>query len=204
MKESTQTKLSKLLWGVVLAPILILICSLGLVSACADIPSFEELEHPENKLATQVIADGGELLTTYHLQNRSYASYEELGPYLVDAAVATEDVRFYRHSGIDFKSLGRVAVKTLMLHNSSQGGGSTITQQLAKTLYPREDMSSYGKLRKTFKLVGIKLKEWITAVKLERNYTKDEIVTMYLNSVEYGSSSFGVKAAARTFYGKNP
>ena len=115
MKESTQTKLSKLLWGVVLAPILILICSLGLVSACADIPSFEELEHPENKLATQVIADGGELLTTYHLQNRSYASYEELGPYLVDAAVATEDVRFYRHSGIDFKSLGRVAVKTLML-----------------------------------------------------------------------------------------
>ena len=71
MKESTQTKLSKLLWGVVLAPILILICSLGLVSACADIPSFEELEHPENKLATQVIADGGELLTTDHLQHRS-------------------------------------------------------------------------------------------------------------------------------------
>ena len=204
MKDSTQTRISKWLWAIVFAPVALLLCTLCLVAIFADIPSFEELEHPDNKLATQLIADGGEVLTTWHIQNRAYVSYDELGPYLVDAAVSTEDVRFYNHSGIDFKSLGRVAVKTLMLHNSSQGGGSTITQQLAKTLYPRGDMSSYGKLRRKAKLVGIKLKEWITAVKLERNYTKDEIITMYLNSVEYGSSSFGIKAASQTFYGKNP
>ena len=99
----------------------------------ADIPSFEELESPESKLATEVIADDGQVLTTFHIENRSYVAYKDLSPYLVQAAVATEDVRFYQHSGIDFQSLGRVAVKTLLLSDSSQGGGSTITQQLAKT-----------------------------------------------------------------------
>ena len=95
------------------------------VWAFADIPSFEELEDPESKLATQVIAEDGEILTTFHIENRSYVSYEELSPYLIEAAVATEDVRFYSHSGIDFRSLARVLVKTLMMSDSSQGGGST-------------------------------------------------------------------------------
>ena len=100
----------------------------------ADIPSFEELENPDSKLATQVIAEGGEILTTFHIENRSYVNYDELSPYLVQAAVATEDKRFYNHSGVDFKSLGRVFFRTLLMRDSSQGGGSTITQQLAKTL----------------------------------------------------------------------
>ncbi|MCQ2115706.1 MAG: transglycosylase domain-containing protein [Bacteroidales bacterium] len=197
MNENTQKKISKVLWIIALCPVVILPLALLIVAATAKIPSFEELERPEKKLATQLIAEGGEVLATYHIENRSYVSYDELSPYLVEAAVSTEDVRFYKHSGIDFKGLARVAVKTILL-NGNQGGGSTITQQLAKTLYPR------GKKVNKIKLVGIKLKEWITAVKLEKNYTKDEIMLMYLNSVEYSFSSFGVKAAAQTFYAKQP
>ena len=177
---------------------------IGLVWAFADIPSFEELEDPESKLATQVIAENGEILTTFHIENRSYVSFEELSPNLVHAAVATEDVRFYNHSGIDFRSLARVVFKTLLGGDSSQGGGSTLTQQLAKTLYPREDVSSRIPGVSKLKMVWIKLKEWVTAVKLERSYTKDEIMTMYMNQVFFGSNAYGIKAAAQTFFGKSP
>jgi membrane peptidoglycan carboxypeptidase len=117
----------------------------------------------------------------------------------VQAAVATEDVRYYSHSGIDFQSLGRVIFKTLLGGDSSQGGGSTITQQLAKTLYPRADVSSRIPGMSKVKMVWIKLKEWVTAVKLERSYTKDEIMTMYMNQVFFGSNAYGIKAAAQTF-----
>ena len=204
MKDTTKKKIVRWFWILFLAPFVALGLALLLVGLFAQIPSFEELEHPDNKLATQVIAENGEVLATFHIENRTYVSYEELSPYLVQAAVATEDARFYRHSGIDFKGLARVVVKTLLLGDSSQGGGSTITQQLAKTLYPREDMGSYGKLRRTFKMVGTKLKEWITAVKLERDYTKDEIMDMYLNSIFFGSGAYGVKAASETFFAKEP
>ena len=175
-----------------------------LVWAFADIPSFEELENPESKLATQVIAEDGEILTTFHIENRSFVSYEDLSPFLVEAAVATEDVRFYKHSGIDFVSLGRVLVKTLLMSDSSQGGGSTITQQLAKTLYPRAEVGRRIPGIYHIKMVWIKLKEWITAVKLERNYTKNEIMDMYMNAIFFGSNAYGVKAAAQTFFAKNP
>lgn len=204
MKETTKNKLGKIFWILVTAPVALIMILLVLVWLFAEIPSFEELENPDSKLATQVIAEDGETLATFHIENRSFASYDDLSPYLVHAAVATEDKRFYQHSGIDMKSLGRVAVKTLLMSNSSQGGGSTITQQLAKTLYPREKMSGYSKPRKIVAMVWVKLKEWITAVKLERNYTKDEILVMYLNSVEYSSQSFGVKTAAQTFFAKFP
>ena len=204
MKDTTRKKIVRWFWILFLTPFAALLLALLFVGLFAEIPSFEELEHPDNKLATQVIAENGEVLATFHIENRTYVSYEELSPYLVQAAVATEDARFYKHSGIDFKGLARVAVKTLLLGDSSQGGGSTITQQLAKTLYPREDMSSYGKVRKTFKMVGTKLKEWITAVKLERDYTKDEIMDMYLNSIFFGSGAYGVKAASETFFAKEP
>lgn len=177
---------------------------LTLVWAFADIPSFEELENPDSKLATQVIAEDGEILATFHIENRSFVGYDELSPYVVQAAIATEDRRFYSHSGIDFKGLGRVAFKTLFMGDSSQGGGSTITQQLAKTLYPRADVSSSIPGVSKLKMVWIKLKEWITAVKLERDYTKEEIVDMYLNAVFFGSSAYGVKAAAQTFFAKDP
>lgn len=205
MKDSTRKKITKWFWIIITAPVALIVALLLLVWAFAEIPSFEELENPDSKLATQVIADDGEtILTTFHIENRTYASYEELAPSLVQAAVATEDKRFYNHSGIDMIGLGRVALKTVLMHDSSQGGGSTITQQLAKTLYPRREVRSKIPGWSKVVMVWIKLKEWITAVKLERNYTKEEIVDMYLNSIFFGSSAYGVKAAALTFFGKRP
>ena len=204
MKDTTKKKLIKWFWVLFSAPILFAVGLIGLVWAFADIPSFEELEDPDSKLATQVIAAEGEILTTFHIENRSYVSFGELSPNLVNAAVATEDVRFYSHSGIDFRSLARVIFKTILGGNSSQGGGSTLTQQLAKTLYPREDVSSRIPGMSKVKMVWIKLKEWVTAVKLERSYTKDEIMTMYMNQVFFGSNAYGIKAAAQTFFGKSP
>jgi len=204
MTDATKKKITKWFWILFITPILLVAGLIGLVWAFADIPSFEDLENPDSKLATQVIAEDGEILTTFHIENRSYVSYDELSPNLVHAAVATEDARFYRHSGIDFESLARVLVKTVLGGSSSQGGGSTITQQLAKTLYPREDVSSRIPGVSILKMVWIKLKEWVTAVKLERSYTKDEIMNMYMNQVFFGSNAYGIKAAAQTFFGKAP
>ena len=204
MKDSVKKKITKWFWILLVTPILLIVLLLLLVWAFADIPSFEELENPDSKLATQIIAEDGEILNTFHIENRSFVSYEELSPNLVHAAVATEDIRFYEHSGIDFRSLARVLVKTLLMGDSGQGGGSTITQQLAKTLYPREDVSSSIPGVSQMKMVWIKLKEWITAVKLERNYTKDEIMDMYMNAIFFGSNAYGIKAASQTFFSKNP
>ena len=204
MTEATKKKITKWFWICLTAPILMVIGLLAMVWAFADIPSFEELENPDSKLATQVIAEDGEILTTFHIENRSYVTFDELSPNLVNAAIATEDVRFHNHSGIDFRALARVVFKTLLGGNSGQGGGSTITQQLAKTLYPRQDVSSKIPGVSTMKMVWIKLKEWITAVKLERNYTKDEIMNMYMNQIFFGSNAYGIKAASQTFFAKNP
>ena len=198
MKDSVRKKIVKWFWILLLAPIVALAVMLGIVWAFAEIPTLEELENPDSKLATQVIAQEGEILTTYHIENRTFVEYDELAPSLVQAAVATEDVRFYDHSGIDLKSLARVLFKTLLSRDTSQGGGSTITQQLAKTLYPRGER--VGKL----KMIWIKLKEWITAVKLERNYTKEEIVCMYLNQIFFGANSYGIQSAAAQFFNKKP
>ena len=198
MTENTKKKITKWFWILLVTPVVALALLLALVWALADIPSIEELENPDSKLATQVIAEEGEILTTYHIENRTFVSYDELAPSLVQAAVATEDKRFYEHSGVDLKSLGRVLFRTLLSRDSSQGGGSTITQQLAKTLYPRGER--VGKL----KMIWIKLKEWITAIKLERNYTKEEIVDMYLNAIFFGSNSYGISSAANQFFGKRP
>ena len=200
----TKKKIVKWFWTLITCGIAMVAGLLVLVWMFADIPSFEDLENPDSKLATQVIAEDGEILTTFHIENRSYVTYDELSPNLVNAAIATEDVRFYNHSGIDFRALARVAFKTVLGGNSGQGGGSTITQQLAKTLYPREDVSSKIPGMSILKMVWIKLKEWITAVKLERNYTKDEIMNMYMNQVFFGSNAYGIKAASQTFFAKNP
>ena len=198
MTESVKKTIIRWFWILLVSPFVLLLVLLGIVWAFADIPSIEELENPDSKLATQVIAEEGEILTTYHIENRTFVSYDQLPPTLVQAVVATEDKRFYSHSGIDLWSLGRVLFRTLLSRDSSQGGGSTITQQLAKTLYPRE--GRVGKVR----MVWIKLKEWITAIKLERNYTKEEIVDMYLNAVFFGSNSYGISSAASQFFGKQP
>ena len=204
MTKETRKKITKWFWILITIPVLFVLFMILLVWMFADIPSFKELENPENNLATQIIAQDGETLATFHIENRTYVTYEEISPNLVHAAVATEDARFYKHSGIDFKGLARVLFKTILLRRSNQGGGSTITQQLAKTLYPRMEIGRKVPGIYHMKMVWIKLKEWITAVKLERDYTKDEIMTMYLNSIFFGSSAYGVRSAAETFFGKHP
>ena len=155
---SKENKLLFWLWLFFATPIVLVGTLILSVWIFADIPSFEELERPNNKLATQVLAIDGELLSTFHVENRSYAVYEDLSQNLINATVATEDERFYQHSGIDFRSLGRVAFKTILGGDSSQGGGSTITQQLAKTLYPREDHTNSIIGVRQMKMVIIKLK----------------------------------------------
>ena len=198
MTEQTKKKITRWFWILLLAPVALVLLLLGIVWIFAEIPTLEELEHPDTKLATQVIAEEGEILTTYHIENRTFVGYDELPQHLIQATVATEDARFYQHSGIDFRSLFRVLFKTLLSRDSSQGGGSTITQQLAKTLYPRKEHAT------KLDMIWIKLREWITAIKLERNYTKEEIVDMYLNAVFFGSNSYGIQSASLYFFGKNP
>lgn len=167
-------------------------------------PTFEDLENPKSNLASEVISEDHKVLGAYYFQNRSFVSYENLSPNVVRALLATEDIRFYRHSGIDMRGLGRVFVKTILLGNREAGGGSTITQQLAKNLFPRDTSRYNFFVAKYAHLAVSKFKEWITSVKLEKNYTKNEIIAMYLNIVEFGSNSFGIKSAAKTFFNTSP
>lgn len=159
-------------------------------------PSFEELENPKSNLASEIISADQELLGKYYIENRSNINYSELSPNLVNAIIATEDARFEKHSGVDVKALFRVTFG--LLTGTNKGGGSTLSQQLAKNLFPRKANRSF------FETVFIKLKEWVTAIKLERNYTKEEIIAMYFNTVDFGANSFGVKSAAKTFFNKEP
>lgn len=204
MKEKTKTIFCKWLWIIVLVPVAGLILMLFLVGAFTNIPSFRVLENPKNNLATELISEDGVVIATFHVENRSYVQYEDLSKSLINAVLATEDIRFYRHSGIDFRALARVAVKSILLGQSSSGGGSTLSQQVAKTLYPRDTTVHRFPGGAAVKMLVIKMKEWITAVKLERNYTKEELLTMYLNSVFYGSNAYGIRTAASTFFDKHP
>jgi penicillin-binding protein 1A len=204
MKEKTKKKINKWLWIIVLVPLAGVFLMLFLVGAFTNIPSFRVLENPQTNLATELISEDGVVIATYHIENRSYVQYEDLPEALKHATIATEDIRFYRHSGIDFRALVRVAVKSILLRQESAGGGSTITQQVAKTLYPRDTTVYRFPGGNAFKMVVIKMKEWITAVKLERNYTKEELLTMYLNSVFFGSNAYGIRTASSTFFDKHP
>jgi len=161
-------------------------------------PSFEQLENPKSNIASQVISSDGVVLGTFYIQNRTNTHFEELSPNVVNALLATEDARFFKHSGIDFRGLFRVIVKNIILRNKNAGGGSTITQQLAKNLFPRNKDMNF------IELIVIKMKEWLTAVKLEKSYTKQEIIAMYLNTVDFGSQAYGIKSAAKTFFDKEP
>lgn len=158
-------------------------------------PSFEELENPKSSLATEVFSSDGEVMGTYFIENRSNITYRELTPDLANAFMAIEDIRFQEHSGIDERALVRVAYG--IITGNSAGGGSTLTQQLAKNLFPR------GRLNK-FQLIIRKFQEWVTATKLERYYSKQEIFAMYLNTVSFGHNAFGIKSATSTFFNKTP
>lgn len=209
------------LWYAAFAPVALLLTMLLLtvLGVFGRMPSFEELENPKSNLATEIYSEDGKVIGSFFVQNRSYVQYADLFPAdeqehialggrdvppVVAALISTEDARFRTHAGIDIPSLVRVGVKTLLLQNRSQGGGSTITQQLAKNLFPRDTVRNRGKLARTSKLVVSKFKEWITALKLEYNYTKEEIAAMYLNTVEFGSNAYGIKSAATTFFNKSP
>ncbi len=159
-------------------------------------PTFEELENPRTNLATEIISADGKILGTYYVENRSNVRYAELPHYMPEALISIEDERFTQHSGIDEKALFRVAFGVLT--GNKRGGGSTITQQLAKNLFPRGENLSKPKL------VLRKFQEWITATKLEHNYSKEEIVAMYLNTVAFGHNAFGIRSAAKTFFDKTP
>lgn len=204
MKEKTIKKINKWLWIIVLILVAGFFLMLFLVGVFTNIPSFRVLENPQTNLATELISEDGVVIATFHIENRSYVQYEDLSESLKNAVLATEDIRFYRHSGIDFRALARVAVKSLLLGQSSSGGGSTLTQQVAKTLYPRDTSTYDFPGGAAFKMLVIKMKEWITAVKLERNYTKEELLTMYLNSIFFGSNAYGIRTAAATFFDKHP
>ena len=167
-------------------------------------PTFEELENPKRNQASEVFSADGQLLATFYIENRNPVSFEEISPYAIQALIAREDHRFYEHAGIDGIGLVRVAVKTLLMRQSGEGGGSTITQQLAKNLFPRDTTRYTSSFQRYRQLTIDKLREWVTAVKLERNYTKDEILTWYLNTVPFGHEAYGIKTAARTFFNKTP
>lgn len=165
------------------------------------IPSFQELENPRNELASEVYSADNVLMAKYYRENRTPVKFDEISPYLINALIATEDVRFEEHSGVDFWAIMRVVTSL-----GGAGGGSTLTQQLAKNLFKTRTVESRGSL---YDVPGVgtfvvKSKEWLTAVMIERNYTKREIIEMYLNTVEFGSNAFGINTAARTFFDKHP
>ena len=166
-------------------------------------PTFEILENPRTNIATEVYSADGVLLTTFFLnENRNPVEYSDLPPHLINALIAREDHRFVNHAGIDGIGLMRVLVKTVILRQSGEGGGSTITQQLAKQLFQRDDTQHRWRLVRSAHMATIKLREWVIAVRLEKQYTKQEIVTMYLNMVPFVYNAYGIKSAARTFFQK--
>jgi len=162
-------------------------------------PPIENLENPINKFATQIYSADGKLLGTwsFNRENRVSVPYSSLSPHLVEALVATEDERFYSHSGIDFYALGRAIVKRGLMGQASAGGGSTITQQLAKQLYSATAKNTLERLLQ-------KPIEWVIAIKLERQYTKEEIIALYLNYFDFLYNAVGIKMAANTYFGKEP
>ena len=187
-------KYIKWFWGISLGffSLLILLFFLTSTDVFGDLPTFEELENPENNLATEIISSDGKTLGKYAAENRTPIKFKDLPDNLIKALVATEDERFYEHSGIDFKGTARAVLKP------GSGGASTVTQQLAKMLFT-------GKASRNIILrIGQKMKEWVVAIKLESQYTKHEILTMYLNKYDFLNRAVGIRSAARIYFGKEP
>lgn len=159
----------------------------------AQTPSKEELAVVKNAVASEVYSADSVLLGRYFTQDRTEVKYEDISPRLIDALIATEDIRFFRHHGIDYRSLGRVLVKTILLQDESSGGGSTITQQLAKNLFPRKSYWIASMLINKFR-------EAVIAMRLESIYSKKEILALYLNTIPFGENTYGIQAAAKRFF----
>lgn len=171
--------------------LLVFLINIGIFGA---LPSFQEIENPKNNLASEVISEDGLTLGTYFFENRTNTDYKNLSPQVINALISTEDSRFYDHSGIDFKSVMRA-----FLGFGSKGGASTISQQLAKNLLVKR-----SRFNNVFNKTIQKLKEWIVAIRLERDYTKKEILKLYLNTVDFGNNAFGIRMAAQTYFNTSP
>lgn len=167
-----------------------------------DMPTFEQLENPQYDEASIIYDAKNRSFGKYYIENREPIKFEELSLNVKNALLATEDVRFYGHTGIDFLALFRVAIKTVLFQQGSSGGGSTISQQLAKLLFKRPNLRGLNSFERAIKLVEVKFKEWITAVRLEKQYTKEEILVMYLNKFEFINGAHGIQAASETYFDK--
>ncbi|MDO4880991.1 MAG: transglycosylase domain-containing protein [Capnocytophaga sp.] len=191
-----KSKQLKLFWGLVFGGIVavFMVFFLASLGVFGEMPTFERLENPETNLATEIVTADGQTLGKFYLKdNRTAVTYDELPEYLVNALIATEDERFLNHSGID----GRGTLRSIV-YLGKKGGGSTISQQLAKLLFHRE-----GSKQKMERYVQ-KIKEWIIATRLERQYTKKEIITMYFNEYDFNNNADGIRSASRIYFGKEP
>ena len=195
-KKKDSSKYVRYVWLVAMAPLAMITLFFLYLIYFSDLPSLEELENPKSNLASEIISSDQKVLGKYYIENRTNVSFENLSPNLVHALVASEDIRFYNHSGVDLRALAR-SIKGVLLRSENAGGGSTISQQLAKLLFPREKQNRIT-------IVLRKFKEWIIAVKLERNYTKDEIIAMYLNKFDFINNAVGIKSAARIYFNTTP
>jgi penicillin-binding protein 1A len=186
----------QIIWTVVVltGPVwgLTVLLSLTSMGVFGELPNIAQIANPDTKLATEIITEDGETLGTFFRENRTAATFDELSPWLGKALVATEDERFYSHSGVDAKALARAVA-----YLGSKGGGSTLTQQLAKMQYNEP-------ARNLVERIGQKLGEWIIAVQLERLYTKDEIIALYLNQLDFLYQAVGINSAARVYFNKKP
>jgi penicillin-binding protein 1A len=193
-KSDSFSRYNKMLWklyfgGILFIGLIFLLASFGIFG---KLPSFEQLENPKNDLATQIISEDGETIGKIFRQNRTPIKFKDLPKNLIDALIATEDARFYKHSGIDFRGTTRAVA-----YLGSKGGASTISQQLSKLLFTKGSKSLPERLIQ-------KIKEWIIAVRLESQYTKEEIIAMYLNKYDFLNQAVGIRSASRIYFGKEP
>lgn len=205
--EKTQSKKPKIkktghkkyvigFWVLFTLPFISIILIVTGVRLFAELPDTKALQNPKTMLASEIYSCDMKVLGKYYAENRTNVKFKDISPNVINALVATEDARYYNHSGVDMRALAR-AITGALRGSGSSGGGSTISQQLAKLLFPREDLSG-------IKIVFRKIKEWIIAVKLEREYTKEEIVELYLNKFDFVNSAVGIKSASQIYFGTTP
>lgn len=198
--DTSFRKYVRIFWGVLLFPVAVLMLLLALVGmeAFGELPSIEELQNPKSNLATVIYSSDMKVIGKYYKENRTPVKYKDLDTNIIAALIATEDARFYDHAGVDGPGLARVAVKTVLGGDRSSGGGSTISQQLAKMLFPRKDNQNLFQ-------IGIqKMKEWVIATRLEKQYTKEEIIAMYLNKFDFLNHAVGIQSAAQIYFNTTP
>ncbi len=195
--NTRQEKLVRILWILVLGGVALAFLTF-IITSFTKLPSFQDLENPTEDFATEIYFNDNSEMGRFFIKNRVPVNFDQISPNVINALISTEDERFFKHSGIDFEALARVLLKRIILQNKNAGGGSTITQQLAKLLFTQDPASNI------FARAPQKLKEMVTAIKLERAYTKEEIISMYLNQFEFGYNAHGIKAASETFFNVSP